>query len=854
MNYYQKTSRRGYKGICLIGVILFACLLGVLSLWGEKAVHAQQQPKTSTQGSENYNDLTYQVGDMEVSVHVGLSGGAIRSGRYAPVHLILKNNGKDFEGIFRLYLNAQEGGTSNRTVVDKKLQIAAGETKEYTMLFSDISYTSGTLQTALCDKKGKVLNGNKLDKQLIMTHEGWNDITAAYGCISEDNASLSYITGVEGLQVEAVQDWMLTDDARTLDIFDILVINQFDTTQFSEKQIAAIGEWVRLGGTLILGTGAQPEKTLKAFSGTLLQGTIGNVRKISTSFGVDLDVSELQIENMKAILSQDDTMLVGHMDYGKGSVMVSTFDLAGVGDQLSERLQSLFYLNMSMDRKAQLINGASTDQDYDLVYYGNMYGDLSLWNGLRATEVNGLPNVALYAVLLLFYAVFIGPILYSILRKKGKREWLWRLIPISAVVCSVLIYLIGTGTRVKHPYVNYLSQIDLSNKEVSTMETYMMLTSPNNDPFDLDIPEKYVIPYRLDEGYFYNDNQSSHLDYKNRIEYQAQKTILHMENLSAFDSLAFQQKQEVEMQGKVEFTDVKLSHDSLSGIVTNQSGYDLEQCSILCNGNLLNLGNLKQGESISLDQLDVSVAWVQDLSTDEGGAAAHVTGYDIDGYYNNDDVQGLRRTVMLNRYMNVAVNDAGYYFYGFLAPDQSTAYTEQYDVDLYGETAVVQQLNHDDLGEMAVDFVGALDVFELDTPANLLAGHGLKAQEYTVHYGFEAVGVPDLLQLSYQRSGNIEFDVLDEIQADPTDVPDIDEMLFLGKVYAVNWQTGERELIFTAGQEAVVTDLTKYIDKKQQMELVYQIEDLDETQYPNQAGYYDSFVLPSLILERRIAS
>ena len=836
-----------------MGAILFACLLGMFTPWREKTAHAQQQANILTQGSENYRYLTYQVGDIEVSVHVGLSSSEIRSGRYAPVHLVVKNSGKDFEGIFRLYLNVQDESEKNRTVVDQKIQIAAGETKEYTMVFS---YETNALQTALCDTKGKVLEGNDFDKQLlmmdVMMSDGWAGERVAYGCISEDNISLSYIPGKDEVAAEDVQDWMLTDDARTLDIFDILVINQFDTTQLSEKQIAAINEWVRRGGTLILGTGAQPEKTLKAFSGTLLQGTIGNVRKIPTSFGTDLDVSDLQIENMKVILSQDDTMLVGRMDYGKGCVMVSSFNLAGVGDKLETRLQSLFYLNMSMDRKKQIINGMTMDQDYNLASYDTMYGELSLKSGLQATEVNGLPNVALYAVLLLFYAVFIGPILYSILRKKGKREWLWSLIPVSAVVCSVLIYLIGTGTRVKHPYINYLSQIDLSNQESSTMQTCMMLTSPNNDPFDLDIPEKYVIPYRLDEDYYYGNNQSNNLDYKSRVEYQDQKTILHMENLSAFDSLSFQQQQEVETQGRIEFTDVNLSRDALSGIVTNHSEYDLEQCALLCHGDLLSLGDLKRGESISLDQLDVSVSWIQDVGV-EGGLAADVTGYDINGYHNND-VQGLRRTVMLNSYINTEGGTGGYCFYGFLAPDQATAYTKQYDVDLYGETAVVQQLNHDDLGEMAVDFVGALDVFELDTPAELLAGRGLKAQEYTVHYGFEAVGVSDLLQLNYQRSGNGEFELLDAIRNYPADTPDIGRMPFLGKVYAVNWQTGERELLFTAGKEAVITDLTKYIDKNQQMELIYQIEGLDETQYPNQAGYYEEFALPSLILERRVAS
>lgn len=853
MNYHQKTNRKGYKGICLIVAILLACLFSTFAPWGEGMIHAQA--KMLTQGSENYRHLTYQVGDIEVSIHVGRSGCSIRYGRFAPAHLVLKNSGKDFEGIFRIYLEAQDANATDRTIVDKKVQIAAGETKEYTLLFSPcVSNGSGAFQTALCDTKGKLLESNDLDKQIATANSSTGGGYASYAGISEDNAGISYITNDNdnNLQGEMIQDWMLTDDARSLDLFDILVINQFDTTQLSEKQIAAINEWVRMGGTLILGTGAQPEKTLKAFSGDLLQGSIGNVRKISTSYGVDLDVSDLQIDDMKPILSQDDTMLVGQMDYGKGSVMVATFDLAGVKGKLADQLKSLFYLNMSMDRKTQLVNEAS-NQDSDLVYYDDMYGELSLKNGLWATEVNGLPNVVLYAVMLVFYAVFIGPILYSILRKRGKREWLWRLIPVSAVVCSVLVYLIGTGTRVKHPYINYLSQIDLSNKTVSTMQTNMLLTSPNNDPFDLEIPEKYVVPNQLREGYYYSSNtQSSHMDYKSRIEYQDQKTILHMENLSAFDSLPFQQQQEVETQGRIEFTDMSLSRDALSGIVTNQSDYDLEQCTIVCNGDLLSLGDLKRGESISLDQLDVSDAWIQDIGT-EGAAAAHVTGYDINRYRNND-VQGLRRTVMLNRYRKEKANTGGYYFYGFLAPDQSTAYTKQYDVDLYGETAVVQKLNHDDLGEIAADFLGILDIFAQDTPAELQMGSSLSAKEYTVHYSFEAVGVPDLLQLSYQRSDNVEFELLEELRLYPADTPDVNGMPFLGKVYAVNCQTGERELIFTGGQEAVITDLTKYIDKKGQMELVYQIEGLDETQYPNQVGYYEEFGLPRLILERRMGS
>ncbi|MDE6852941.1 MAG: hypothetical protein K2J67_10765, partial [Lachnospiraceae bacterium] len=824
-----------------------ACLFGILAPW--RGEQAYSQAKMLTQGSENYRYLTYSVEDLDVEIHAGLSSNNVRSGRYAPVHLVIKNRGEDFEGIFRFYLDARDMGTSERTVVDKAVQIAAGETKEYSCF---LSCSSSKLQTALCDKKGELLNDNNLEKQILSLGSYAYGVTI-FGLISEDNSTLEYLAAQDDIRAESLQDWMLTGDWRMLDSLDVLVINQFDTTQFSEKQIAAFNEWVRRGGTLIFGTGAQPEKTLKAFSGNLLQGTIGSSKRISTKYGTDLDISELQLENMKSILNQGDDMLVGQMDYGKGSVLVASFDLAGnLGDKMSSAIGSICYLNMCMDRKAQIQIESNMLQDnmIDVDYY-DMYDELSLSKALRATEVNGLPNVMLYAVLLLLYAIFIGPVLYSILRKRGKREWLWRLIPISAVVCSVLIYLIGTGTRVKHPYINYLSQIDLSNENVSLMKTYMTITSPNNDSFDLELTDTDVTPYHLDENYYYDD-QTTNLDYQSRIEYLDNQTILHMENMSAFSSQNFQQKQEVKQRGRIQFADINLSYDDLHGIVTNQSGYDLEQCAIICNGDLLSLGDLKRGESVSLDQLDVSEAWIREVGV-YGSIASKITGYDTTIYNNNSDIPGLRRTVMLNRYCGIDASDGGYYFYGFLAADQSTEFSDQYEEDLYGETAVVQQLNHNDLGEAATDRIADLDLFASNLPDGL-DGVGLSIGSYKVTYNMEAVGSPHLLQLSYQRSGNSEFELMEQIAASPADAPYVEGRLFLGKVYAVNQQTGKQEELFDAGKENVVTDLSKYMDKNQNLELVYIIEALDETQYPNQVGFYDSFGLPRLVLERRVES
>lgn len=833
----KEARKKQHRGIRLFCGILSACLLGVLAPWGGGSVQAKQL----VQKSENYRYLTYEAGEIEVKIHIGLSGNTIRTERYAPVHLILKNKGKDFEGSFRFYLNSQDMEKTDRNIVEKKVQIAGGETKEYSLLIA----CESDVQTALCDKKGEPIDEDHLDKQLVTVgkEEGG---TPFLGCLSEDKSSLDYLADPDLIQVMDLQDWMFQGDARMFDMFDILVINQFDTTQFSEKQIAAINEWVSQGGTLVLGTGSQPEKTLKAFSGTLLQGTIGESKRVSTQFGTELDISELQIENMESILNQGQDMLMGAMNYGRGRVMVAAFDLAVAGDKLRENLQSLMYVNMGTDRKEELMRQAALLQD-DMMNSINMWDEYSLSNGLEATEVNGLPNVALYAVILLVYAVLIGPLLYSVLRKRGKREWLWGLIPASAIVFSVMIYLIGTGTRVRHPYINYLSCIDLSSQEKSWYQTYMMITSPNNDPFEIETSEKQIIPYRINWN-FYRDDGISNLDYQCRLEYAEDKTSLHFDNMGSFDHLSFRQRQETPQKGRVQFTDLNLNYGEFRGIVTNQSEYDLEQCVLICNNGFLSLGDLKRGESVALDQLEDS-AWVQDLGSYES-IAAQITGFE--NRYQRNDVQGLRRTVMLNRQYCVDSSQNESYFYGFLAPNQETAFTEQYDVDLYGETAVVQRLNQEDLGKETAERIAYLDIFSQEVPNEIQNGNGLSEREYKVSYHLGSVGMVESLQLGYYRSENNEFQIVNPLQSPIDDIPYVGQ-IFMGKIFAVNQENGKREQVFTAGQENVVSDVSKYLDSNGNLELIYQVEAIDEVQYPDAGDYFDTYCLPQLVLERRRA-
>lgn len=830
---------------------VFVCIFSMfLGIFLPPTALGPQRAKANmlTQGSENYSPTTYQVGDILVGVYIGLSGNIVQSSRYAPVLVTIQNNGKNFSGSFRLYESLSDQYTNpHKTIVEKQVQVAAGETKQYTMLLKREHIQNSDILTALCNSKGKVLGQKKTTSNLASLH---SDSLPTIGLISEDGAGLSYLKNdsyPEASMLYFMQDWMITDDWRSLDSFDIIVINNFDTGQFSKKQIVAIEEWVGQGGTLIFGTGAQPEKGLKAFSSSLFQGTIGNVKQISLEDGGNLEISELKLEQAEVLLSQEQDALVSKVAYGDGCVMVASFDLNIAQQKFAKRLQSLFYQNYAAARKKQLqIEEKELMEVQDSDY---SYSRYAVYQGLEATEVKGLPNIVLYAVLLVIYALLIGPILYSILRKRGKREQLWKLIPLLAVVFSVLIYLIGTSTRVKKPYVNYLTQIDLSNPERSSIESFFKLTTPNNNSFDLDfVGSMDLAPYRSGDFYWINEENNS-TEYQYGIEYLSKETKLHMDNMGAFDSAGFREKQEDTTKGRIEFSNLNLDSGNPDGIVSNNTNYDLEESMIIFGSEVLMLGDLKKGESIALKDCSKK-SWVAMTSSWSGSV-----GQDIMQYDSRYDYQGYRRAVLLERYGNVS-DTSGYYFYAYLPEKQDTDFTKQFDLELYGETAVVQHLTEEDLKNNALYSLGDLDQYLLDCPPEVDAATQIIPDNNTmvagdipdlkVSYDLSSLKDQDKLQLRYSKRNNREFDLLKDLANDKY-ADYYEDYMFFGTVMAVNQKSGKQETLITSGKDAMISDLSKYMDKNGRLELTYHIE-LPDTDLEY---IYNGLQLPKLALERR---
>lgn len=122
---------------------------------------------------------------------------------------------------------------------------------------------------------------------------------------------------------------------------------------------------------------------------------------------------------------------------------------------------------------------------------------------LKINENDVLPNMVLYGCILGVYITIAGPGLYLIFKRRKRRSRLWIAVPVLAIAFSAIIYIVGTSTRIQRPYINYLSQIVLSDGQISKtkdMTTLFSVTGVSNDSFSADIAGKCnVIPKESDE-------------------------------------------------------------------------------------------------------------------------------------------------------------------------------------------------------------------------------------------------------------------------------------------------------------------------------------------------------------------
>ncbi|MGE4214906.1 MAG: hypothetical protein AB7E42_09035 [Anaerotignaceae bacterium] len=613
----KKSSMKRHGAAVLAIVIVLAMILSVVApVIGSIAYGAPISTSTTVTVSESEAQVSLSKmpkevddGQFEITASIGFDSKYI-VGKSTPFKFIVTNNGSDFKGELQMkvYLfESSERYSSQYAIFYIPIELSKNATKEVEMTAQVASITT-FFTASLVDEKDNVIcvknfNATAKDPSTVWT-----------GVLSDSPAELVYIKqndsyynqqtayygadGVEYFDTIYLDSKTLPNDSSVLNNFRMLIINDFNTENLSQEQKDAIAQWVNEGGMLILGTGASAKKVLSGLGNTtnftvsdeatnVSLENIGQILVQDVSNLGGITVSDAQMKDASSLLEVDGRVITSSAKIGNGNVILHSFDLGKAPIPEVGEIEVLL----------RTIYESENPNIFNLSYVDDKYGynPVSDRAGRMAPEKGSMMNIIF--IIIGVYVVFVGPILYIVLKKKDKRERGWVIIPIVAMAITVVIYVAGGNSYYRSSIINLASEVTIENgKNYAQAQIYGGLRSGEkgsleftaDEDFDIDVSE-------IDYGERYGDEEVCALkintDSKSEITYYGK---------ASWDLNTFATEKTIDMGGALE-ANIGLKGDTLVGSITNNTNFDFEDI-VLHVGTVYNkIDSCMSGETVEVN-------------------------------------------------------------------------------------------------------------------------------------------------------------------------------------------------------------------------------------------------------------
>lgn len=873
-----KLKGKNKKGTIIIAV-WFLLLVAIIGCGGSRAYTATSYSVTNAVSSDANSDLQGEVETEEKTKKVEKDGLSMKVtygfnyfakyGRYMNVTAEITNHGENFNGFFRVIVPSSSYDDNSNIMYEKPAVIASGETKQISLPVEVLGNASSQPTALLLDEKEKVI----LEKSSRITL--YSDSSVLYiGALTDDFNSLNYFNQTGKTKLFQLSADTFPDQAQGLDCLDIIVINDYNTSQLNEAQYTALKQWVKKGGSLVLGTGSTYQKTLEVFKDDFFTGEIGKLTKVSTTFGLSKEDVELlkrekileeeaklqQKEELEqtneerikegiepieddillfeptseealndislnmvtkdalSITPSDSTILLREENVplvlltqkGSGNIQVMTIDIGLTYD-------NWYSIGTRIYELVQTNLSSSKKQQIEKELDQGSYYGYSVIDTLNYNDAKELPKVSLFTVIIGIYLLVVGPFLYLILKKIDKRHLTWMIVPACSVLFALILYAAGSSTRVTEPFVNYLAYLRFDENKKASEEVYFSLTAPYNKKYEVEISDTNTVrPFSQNNYYWrYNttDQDNNKINYKTGIKYGTGTITLEMNDYSSFSSAYFVSEQEVKSEGTYE-SDLSYYEGAYEGFFENQLGYDIENAFLLGNASLVPLGDIKQGERRTIQKKDKTILMsTREHIYQDNTISKIVSGEDSIDLYSN------KTPSIIKKKYSALQNFIG-----------STIFTNmESNVLLVGFTS-------EEKGQQLIQDIelksNGLSMVIISLPINYTKDNKTWMTSID-QYGVVAEGGIDQGSRSiYSEPLRIEYqfpteETIDRLIYSKQYNSEFDSNYwsgFYGSILAFNYNTDQYEEIFKSGVEGEVTDFSNYLDDNNKMILQYEID------------------------------
>jgi len=268
-------------------------------------------------------------------------------------------------------------------------------------------------------------------------------------------------------------------------------------------QIAALSQWVNLGGTLIVCAGRHAaelfqegaplsplvpgklQQMLTLRQSNALESYCGSLVAVSRSVGGTLEMVVPQLVEVQGTIEarEGNLPLVIRRTTGFGQVVFAAMDLDL--PPLSQWPGRPLLMRKLLDISESPL--AEAAQSSTVMHFG--FDDVAGQLRSALDQFAGIPAVSFWLVVAVFlgYLVLIGPVDYFFLRKVLRRmEWTWLTFPPLVLACCLAAYV--AAHRLKGDQIR-INQVDLVDVDVSSGllrgMSWASLFSPQTQPYDV---------------------------------------------------------------------------------------------------------------------------------------------------------------------------------------------------------------------------------------------------------------------------------------------------------------------------------------------------------------------------------
>ncbi|NLO83979.1 MAG: hypothetical protein GX096_00910 [Clostridiales bacterium] len=361
--------------------------------------------------------------------------------RNLPINVAITNHGGDTSGVIVVDVNRS---TTQYDRYEAPVTVASGATVNVTLPIiitqKQSSYTVQWLVDGMVQAEAEVAAQGAI-----------NPYSLIVGVVSSDASKLSQLSISAATDVlKRSELWQTVDllpqsipsDLDSMRFFDIIVVDDIDLSTLTEKQKLTFDSWLKEGGLILLGGGAQANTTFPYF-----QQYTGISAGALTDAG---DISETLMEHFKmSAKANGQRAMAVSLEDARGTSVGSPalVDICSVEDgfiftsafSLSEKPFSTWQMNNVLWQRILLENAQSLYNEKVELRNRSYYSQSeNYYMNSKSITVPNTGATYLPVIILFLFVILVGVGTYFPLKKIDKREWMWVTVPVLCILCTLI--------------------------------------------------------------------------------------------------------------------------------------------------------------------------------------------------------------------------------------------------------------------------------------------------------------------------------------------------------------------------------------------------------------------------------